>query len=390
MTAFAVLLGVAASAAMSARISPLKPDVPTVMLTQGVLAPIEMPAVGLGSFGYGRCDNATGVNNTCHGGEVFNNTMIVPIVKEWIRLGGRRIDGALSYLTQVGMGQGIKEAIEEKLVTREELFVTSKTDMAPVPPDAPRRLINDTGFEYTLWQFEQILNTTKLDYIDLLLIHWPGVARTPPQETSMACAEGHPLAGNAKGFSLCRKNMWKAFNYLLESKKVRAIGVSNFEVNHLEDTMTPTRPAVNQMEYHPFYFEPELAQHCNSLEIRMQSYSPLGAYDHMTCGSMGCRDWEISPLEHPVIISVAEKHRITPAQAILKWAWQSHQVSNNPRTKSSAHMMENLESLTGVTLDASDIATINGIRGVAPAPDIWCGAPPMCDDKTCPEPKFIP
>ena len=69
-------------------------------------------------------------------------------------------------------------------------------------------------YEYHLWQFENILRNTQLEYIDLLLIHWPGDAHVDPKKTNMSCAEGHPQAGDHKGYSLCRKEAWKVLHPL--------------------------------------------------------------------------------------------------------------------------------------------------------------------------------
>lgn len=92
---------------------------------------------------------------------------------------------------------------------------------------------------------------------------------------------GHPQAKGYKGFSLCRRNAWAALNKLLEDKVVRAIGVSNYEANHLEDALVGHKPAVNQNEFHPYFRETDVVAQCKALGIHYQSYSPLGASDHM-------------------------------------------------------------------------------------------------------------
>lgn len=356
-------------------------DVPSVTITNGVLKPVEMPAVGFGTFAYGKCDPTTG----CAGGQVWNNTMIVPLVKDFVRKGGRRIDSALSYKTQQGMGAAIADLIADKVVTREELFITSKTDIHPPPP----QFANDTGYKYHLYQFEQILNNSGLEYIDLLLVHWPGPIGGTPQTQPLACAEGHPQAGSSKGYSLCRSEAWRAFVTLLKAKKVRAIGVSNFEEKHLEDVQTEFAPGVNQVEFHPFYHENKLASYCRSKGIQFQSYSPLGAYDHMTCHTAGCRNWTLTPLQHQAIVGVAQSHRITPAQAILKWAYQMHGVTNNARTTNPQHMADNLASLDPPMLTAEDLRIIDGVQEVKPAPPQICDGV-FCQNKACPETTSIP
>jgi len=358
-------------------------DVPMVKITNGVLTPVDMPAVGFGTYGYGSC-NARDLKN-CSGGQVWNNTMIVPLVKEFVKMGGRRIDSALSYKTQEGMGQAIQELIEEKVVTREELFITSKTDIHTPPP----QLANDTGYKYHLWQYEQILANAKLEYVDLLLIHWPGAIGLTPETQPMACAEGHPQAGASKGYSLCRSEAWRALVTLLKEKKVRAIGVSNFEEKHLVDTVVDATPGMNQVEFHPFYHEDSLVKYCAEKNIHFQSYSPLGAYDHMTCTGSGCRNWTITPLQHPLVIAISQSHKISAAEVILKWAWQQHRVSTNPRTTNSEHMRQNLESLSGIMLTGSDLTAINAIMGNSPAPGVACSGI-FCNNKVCPETKNIP
>lgn len=161
----------------------------TVKLHNGV----EMPWFGLGVF------------------KVENGSVAADSVEAAIRNGYRSIDTAAIYKNEEGVGEGIRAAG----VAREELFITSKV------------WNEDQGYETTLDAFEKSLERLGLDYLDLYLIHWPGKDKY--------------------------KDTWRALEKLYKDGKIRAIGVSNFQVHHLEELLKDAeiKPMVNQIEFHP-------------------------------------------------------------------------------------------------------------------------------------------
>lgn len=237
---------------MKERDSMTKSLLSTTTLNNGV----KMPWLGFGVF------------KVQEGEEVVNS------VKTALEVGYRSIDTAAIYRNEEGVGQ----AIVESNVPREELFVTTKV------------WNGDQGYEATLAAFETSLNKLGLDYLDLYLIHWPVPSKGLYVET------------------------WKALEKLYKDGRVRAIGVSNFNVNHLEDLLAncEIKPMVNQVEYHPVFNQKELRDFCKKNEIQLEAWSPL-----MQGGL----------LNDPVLVEIANKYNKSTAQVILRWDIQTGVVT---------------------------------------------------------------
>ena len=178
---------------------------------------VIMPYLGLGTY------------------QAENNQEVIDSVKYALEIGYRHIDTASVYENEEGVGKGIKESS----VAREDVFLVTKV------------WNSDQGYDSTLKSFEDSINRLQVDYLDLILVHWP------VQEKY--------------------KETWKALEYLYENKKVRAIGVSNFLQHHLEDLMMDCKiiPMVNQMEFHPYLVQQELLDFCNKNTIQYEAWSPF-------------------------------------------------------------------------------------------------------------------
>jgi diketogulonate reductase-like aldo/keto reductase len=185
----------------------------TVTLNNGV----KMPRMGLGVW------------QVDEGREVEQSVLAA------LRAGYRSIDTAAAYGNEVGVGK----AIRESGIPRGELFVTTKLWNA------------HHGYDSTLRAHEASLKKLGLDYVDLYLIHWP-----------------------VKGKYL---ETWRAFETLYKEGRIRAIGVSNFHIHHLEDVLEkfPTVPAVDQIELHPLLAQKELREFCAKHGIQVEAWSPL-------------------------------------------------------------------------------------------------------------------
>ncbi|MGM0377525.1 MAG: aldo/keto reductase [Bacteroidota bacterium] len=223
-------------------------------------------------------------------------------VADAISLGYRLIDTATIYDNEEAVGAGIKRSG----IKREELFVTSKV------------WVDDFGYENTKKAFETSLNKLGLDYLDLYLIHRP--------------------RGDVKG-------TWKAMEELYKENKIRAIGVSNFEPKQLEDLMADSdvRPAVNQIESHAFFQQPDALSYLNEKDVQMEAWSPLaqGRNGHFT---------------NETLAEIGQKYNKNNAQVGLRWNFQRGIVTI-PRSSQKEHMKENL-NIFDFELDESDMEKI--------------------------------
>jgi diketogulonate reductase-like aldo/keto reductase len=296
-----------------------------------------MPIVGLGTGGYG--------DKNGQGGEHWDDDVAYRATLDWLALGGRRIDTSLNYGDQKGIGKAIKASG----IPRDQIFITSKID-APY------------GYMTTHEHFSSVLSTLHTDYVDLLLIHWPGVV-------------GQNVSGPCENDRECRQQTWKALEVIFNQGKAKAIGVSNFEQNHLQDIfdLNSLIPSVNQVEFHPYWAEFELVSFCQQKNITFNGYSPLGAPDHMAFENR----WPTPILSQPSVISIAQSHHKSSAQVLLRWEVQQGLVVN-PRSKNPEHMRENL-SIFGFTLSDAEMETIKNVP-----------KPPEGKNKVCDDPHLIP
>jgi 2,5-diketo-D-gluconate reductase A len=248
------------------------------------------------------------------------------IVREALEVGYRFVDTAASYENERGVGQGIADSG----LPREEVFVSTKLRG------------RDQGSASAKEALRSSLDRLGLDFVDLYLIHWP-LPRLDRYVES-----------------------WLAMEELLAEGLTRAIGVSNFLPEHLDRLAaeSSTVPAVNQIECHPYFQQPEVealgAQH----GIVTQAWSPIG-------GITFYRDsGHTSTLDDPVITSIAEAHGKSPAQVMLRWGLQ-HGRSVIPKSTKPARIAENID-VFDFELPADAMAAIDaldtGHRG-GPAPE---------------------
>ncbi|MDM8151069.1 aldo/keto reductase [Priestia megaterium] len=269
----------------------------TVTLHNGV----KMPGFGLGVF------------------KVDEGPELVNAVKVAIKHGYRSIDTAAIYGNEEGVGQGIREGLKEAGISREDVFVTSKVWNA------------DLGYDSTIAAYETSLQKLGLDYLDLYLIHWP--------------VEGK------------YKEAWRALETLYKEGKVKAIGVSNFQIHHLEDLMKDAeiKPVINQVECHPRLTQKELQAFCEKHDIQFEAWSPL---------------MQGELLDNDVLTEIASKYNKSVAQVILRWDVQNG-IITIPKSTKEHRIVENASifdfELTKEEMERID--ELNQNHRVGPDPD---------------------
>ncbi|AMM94290.1 glyoxal reductase [Peribacillus simplex] len=262
---------------------------------------VKMPWFGLGVF------------------KVEEGPELVNAVKVAIKHGYRSIDTAAIYENEEGVGQGILEGLKEAGISREDLFVTSKVWNA------------DLGYESTIAAYEKSLKKLGLEYLDLYLIHWP--------------VEGK------------YKEAWRALETLYKEGKVKAIGVSNFQIHHLKGLMkdAEVKPMVNQVECHPRITQKEVQAFCKEQGIQLEAWSPL---------------MQGELLDNDVLQAIAAKHGKSVAQVILRWDIQNGIVTI-PKSTKEHRIVEN-SSVFDFELTEEELNQIDGLNQnhrVGPDPD---------------------
>jgi D-xylose reductase len=254
------------------------------------------------------------------------------LVEEAVRAGWRHFDCASDYGNEAEVGAGLQNVLQSKAVRREDLWVTSKlwnTNHAP---------------EHVREACERSLRDLNLDYLDLYLIHFPiALEYISPQKRYPAGWFYDPDAAEPKmkPVKIPVSHTWQAMEELLRAGLVRNIGVSNFNVSVLRDMLAyvEIRPAVLQVEMHPYLTQEKLVRYCHLENIAVTAFSPLGAPSYVSIGMATEAD---SVLKEPVVQRAAANHAKTPAQIVLRWAVQRGTAAI-PKTTKPERLRENLD-----------------------------------------------
>ena len=222
-----------------------------------------------------------------------------------LETGYRLIDTASMY----GNERDVVLAVKESSIPRQEIFVTTKL------------WNSDHGYDRALRAFDKSMNRLALDYVDLYLIHWP-VERL-------------------------RKETWRAMEKIYRDGRCRTIGVSNYQISHLEELLDLAEvvPAVNQVEFSPFLYQKDLLEYCHSHHIRLEAYSPLT---------------RTTKFNDPTIQQIANKYQKSPAQIMIRWVLQ-HEVIVIPKSSNREHIRENAE-VFDFSISAEDMTVLDGLN----------------------------
>ena len=266
---------------------------------------IEIPAIGFGTW-------------------LLEGEKVTVPLKIALEKGYTHIDTAAIYKNEKEIGAVLKA----ENVDRSKLFITSKC------------WNSERGYEKAMAAFEQTLADLQTDYLDLYLIHWPA------NETQFPDTWAELNAGT-----------WRAFEEIYKSGKAKSIGVSNFNINHLEALFETAeiKPMVNQIEIHPGHSQPELVDFCKQHDLLVEAWSPLGS------GRI---------LENELIVSLADKYNVSVGQICINYCL-AKEILPLPRSSSEKNIEANLTS-NNFKLSAEDVKAIDempadGFSGLNPS-----------------------
>ncbi|WKA57755.1 aldo/keto reductase [Planococcus shenhongbingii] len=229
-------------------------------------------------------------------------------VSKAIEIGYRSIDTAMIYKNEKGVGKAIKDSG----ISPEEFFITTKV------------WNSDHGYDNALRAYEESLERLGLDFVDLYLIHWP----TPNYDQYV--------------------DTYKALEKLYKDGRVKAIGVCNFEVEHLKRLLAECEvtPVLNQIECHPYLAQNDLKEFCAKHDIFIEAWSPL--------------DQGGEVLQDKTIQQIAQAHGKSPAQAVLRWHLQNNTIVI-PKSVTPSRIKENFQ-VFDFELSVDEIEQINGLN----------------------------
>lgn len=252
-------------------------------------------------------NNGNSIPQIGFGTSPLNDKDVVPAILAALEAGYRHIDTAYRYNNEKGVGQAIREGG----IAREDLFVTTKLD-------GPFQ-----GNDRAIGGLEESLQRLGLEYVDLLLIHWPLPQRDQYVST------------------------WKTFETLMAAGKARSIGLSNFKPAHIDRLLAETsiRPVANQIQLNPRITRPEQRAYDSEQGIVTEAWSPLGAGNDL--------------LREPSLVSIARKYDKTPAQVVLRWHIELGLVAI-PRSTNPRRIAENID-IFDFSLTADEIALITAL-----------------------------
>ena len=261
-------------------------------------------------------------------------------VKYALSIGYKHIDCAAIYGNETEVGEALKESFADNVVQREDIFITSKL------------WNNRHKKDDVVLGLKQTLKDLELDYLDLYLIHWP-VAFKPevifPEDASGVLSLSEvPLI-----------ETWQGMEQAVNQGLVKNIGVSNFSIKKIDNIISncSIKPAMNQVECHPYLQQDELLASCQQNDIVLTAYSPLGSKDRPD--SLKQKN-EPTLLENEVIKNIAEKYQVTTAQILIKWAIERGTVVI-PKSVSPQRIKQNFEA-QNINLDTEDMEQIKTLN----------------------------
>lgn len=298
---------------------------PTVQLSDGN----KIPVIGLGTY-------------KALAGEVEQ------AVKDAIDIGYRHIDTAYRYDNEKEIGRAIQAKIAEGVIKREDMFITTKLWNTFKEPHLVGKALQAS------------LNNLNTSYVDLYLIHTPFVHKYVKKAANLTGddildADLFPVDadGNTLTANVDHLDTWKAMEELVESGKVRSIGVSNFNSEQLEHLikLAKIKPVANQIECHPNLNQHKFIQFAKERNVTIIAYAPLGRGDYSADKGIALKD--------PKVQQIADKHHKNPGQILIRFAYQNGVVVI-PKSVTKSRIQSNI-NIFNFELDSDDMEYLNSL-----------------------------
>jgi alcohol dehydrogenase (NADP+) len=260
-------------------------------------------------------------------------TVVGNAVEAALNLGYRHIDCAALYANEKEIGEALHNVFSKGTVKRSDVWITSK-----VWNDMHAR-------EEVVAACKQSLSDLQTDYLDLYLIHFPVVGAKGQRFTPVEQDELKPSL----------QETWQGMQDVLQLGLAKRVGVSNFSIPKLESIMSVACPAFNQIECHVGWQQDDLLAYCKAKNIHVTAYCPLGRPD------APIPPGEVQLLENPLVLGIASKMKITPAQVLLRWGLQRG-MSVIPKSTNPARLAENFAVLEVPPLSEEDVAALKAVH----------------------------
>jgi len=277
------------------------------MLSVALKSGGKMPLVGLGTW-------------------KSKDIELINAIKHSIKIGYRHFDCASDYCNEEVVGDALKECFDEKMVSREDLFLVSKLNQPYHRREHVKPILMKT------------LKDLNVDYLDLWLMHWPVAFKYVPYDANKrGFPEDYDAWSTGVDYDCSIRETWEAMEACVQDGLVKAIGVSNFSIMALHDLLSwaKIKPDVNQVELHPYHSWEGLVKYCHKRDVLPVAYSPLGCRD-------GKEKDDPDVLSDPVINRIADEKKKTAAQVVLRWAVQRNTVVI-PKSVTPKYIQENFE-----------------------------------------------
>ena len=255
---------------------------------------LQIPCIGFGTF------------------QIRKKSELENAIKVAYNTGYRLFDTAVVY----GNEKLIGDILKKLKIPRNEIFLITKIYKG------------DMTYEKTKKSIESSLKKLQIDYIDMILIHWPEVEKSED-----------------------RINVWKALEESVNENKVKMIGVSNFCKNHLEHILNncKIKPVINQIECNPIYWDEETIDYCEKNNIVIQAYCPLA-------------EWNEKLVENDIIVNIAKDKNKSVSQIILKWLLQKNKIPL-PKSIHNDYIKQNFD-LNGFYLNDDEMKKIDTLKSI--------------------------